>query len=42
MRNKKRKKYKRNNFNEYEYEESCEDYIICENCGRKISEWDFY
>jgi len=42
MRNKKRKKQKRNNFNEYENEESWEDCFICENCGRRISEWDFY
>jgi len=44
MRNKKRKKQRKNNFNEYEYEyeELWEDYFICKNCGRKISEYDFY
>jgi len=42
LRRKKRKNRKRNNFSEDEYEESWEDYFVCQNCGRKTSEWDFF
>jgi len=41
MKRRKRKKYN-NNLGEDGYAGEQEDYFICKNCGRRISEWDFY
>jgi len=42
MKRKKEKKYRNNTLSENEFIGEQEDYFICMNCGRRISEWDFY